>query len=166
MCDALCAPLEKALDELELRDHDEDEQQRHEDTVRDVEFGGEDIESEEVDAIVTPHLDKAFELSPDSAEAIAVRGYHHLRRHRYEEAKANFDRALQLNPNDVETMIGTSTLMAGWNAAVYVAQVDETRLNEAMSTGDYLDVTAEVLHEHQGLWFNNECFVVSSSRHS
>ena len=45
MCDALCAPLEKALDELELRDHDEDEQQRHEDTVRDVEFGGEDIEA-------------------------------------------------------------------------------------------------------------------------
>ena len=56
MCDALCAPLEKALDELELRDHDEDEQQRHEDTVRDAEFGGEDIEAIAGAAVVEDHM--------------------------------------------------------------------------------------------------------------
>ena len=62
-------------------------------------YGGEDIEKEDVDAIVTPHLAKALELSPESAVAIGVNGYHHLRRYRYQEAADAFDQALALNPN-------------------------------------------------------------------
>ncbi len=56
--------------------------------------------------------------------------------------------------------IGTSTLLAAWNAAVYVAQVDDRRLMDAMTESKYLDVTAEVLRKNGGLWFLDEAFVV------
>ncbi len=62
-------------------------------------FGGEDIDRKEVDALVTPHLEKALELAPDNPEAIAVKGFHDLRRFRYEPAEQAFDRALALNPS-------------------------------------------------------------------
>jgi TolB-like protein/Flp pilus assembly protein TadD len=62
-------------------------------------FGGKDIKKEDVDAVVIPHLAKALELSPASSEAIAVNGYHHLQRFRYQEAADAFDRAITLNPN-------------------------------------------------------------------
>ncbi len=68
---------------------------------------------------------------------------------------------LQLNPNDVVSSIGTSTLLAAWNAATYVAQIDEQRVTDSMQHGAYLDVTTQMLEKHQGMWFNNECFVVS-----
>ena len=38
--------------------------------------------------------------------------------------------------------IGTSTLFAAWNAAIYVAQVEDDRLAEAVADGRYLDATA------------------------
>ena len=62
-------------------------------------YGGKDVKKEDVDAIVTPHLAKALELSPESPEAIGVNGYHHLLRYRYQDAAEAFDRALALNPN-------------------------------------------------------------------
>jgi hypothetical protein len=60
-----------------------------------------------------------------------------------------------------EAEIGTSTLLAAWNAASYVAQIDDERLAEVMSGDDYLDATAAALRRHGGLWFNNETYVVS-----
>jgi hypothetical protein len=68
---------------------------------------------------------------------------------------------LQLNPEDIDSNIGTSTLLAAWNAATYVAQIDDSRVTEAMSGGRYMKATEEVLSKHKGLWFLNECFVVS-----
>jgi hypothetical protein len=59
---------------------------------------------------------------------------------------------------------GMSTLMAAWNAAIYVGQVEDERLEEAIARGTYLDSTRRVLRRHGGLWFNDECFVVSRSR--
>ena len=56
--------------------------------------------------------------------------------------------------------IGTSTRLAAWDAAVYVAQIDDDRINRAMSDGAYLDATAEVVARHGGLWFVDESFVV------
>jgi len=76
-------------------------------------------------------------------------------------AQPQFRFHLQLNPNEVNTGIGTSTILAAWNAAVYVAQIEDERLNAVMQSGAYLDATAKVLEKHQGIWFNNECFVVS-----
>lgn len=64
-------------------------------------------------------------------------------------------------PDELAESIGTSTLYAAWNAAVYVAQIEDRRLEEALASRDYLEATAKVLHRHNGLWFNNEGFVVS-----
>jgi hypothetical protein len=66
-------------------------------------------------------------------------------------------------PNEISSAIGTSTLMAAWNAAVYVAQIEERRLDQAMHEGRYLDATCEVLQEHGKLWFQNESYVISRS---
>ena len=55
---------------------------------------------------------------------------------------------------------GTSTLFAAWNAAIYVAQIEDDRVERATLDGKYLDATAEVLRSRGGLWFNDETFVV------
>ncbi|MGV3555796.1 MAG: hypothetical protein ACO1OD_11125 [Croceibacterium sp.] len=59
-----------------------------------------------------------------------------------------------------DTFIGTSTLLAAWNAATYVAQIEDERLTAAMSSSAYLDVTREVLRRHGGLWFNDETYLI------
>lgn len=70
-----------------------------------------------------------------------------------------FTYELQLGVRELESAIGTSTLLAAWNAAVYVAQIEDARLSEAMTDGRYLKATRDVLQRHDGLWFENECFV-------
>ncbi|OED39274.1 hypothetical protein AB833_17300 [Chromatiales bacterium (ex Bugula neritina AB1)] len=57
--------------------------------------------------------------------------------------------------------IGTSSLLAAWNAAVYVAQISDDRIDEAMQSSAYLEATREILEKHGGLWFLNESFVVT-----
>ncbi len=67
-------------------------------------------------------------------------------------------------PDEIEaqdTRIGTSTLLAAWNAATYVAQIEDERLAEAMTSSTYLDATREVLQKHGALWFNDESYVVT-----
>lgn len=67
-------------------------------------------------------------------------------------------------PSEVAGSIGTSTLFAAWNAAIYVAQVEDDRLEPVISNDGYLEATREVLHEHGGLWFYDESYVVSRRR--
>jgi hypothetical protein len=55
-------------------------------------------------------------------------------------------------------------LLAAWNAATYVAQIEDERLEEVIAENDYLDATRSVLNEYNGLWFNDESFVVSRRR--
>jgi hypothetical protein len=43
---------------------------------------------------------------------------------------------------------------------VYVAQIEDVRLNEMLQSGDYLQATKNVLQRHGGLWFQDESFVV------
>jgi hypothetical protein len=64
-------------------------------------------------------------------------------------------------PNEIGDRIGTSTLFAAWNAAIYVNQIEEERLDEVVETGAYLKATQSVLQKHGGLWFNDESFVVT-----
>ena len=68
---------------------------------------------------------------------------------------------LHAMPDELGESIGTSTLLAAWNAAVYVAQIEDDRLVEAMSGGAYLEATRAVLRKHGGLWFEDESFVVT-----
>ena len=63
--------------------------------------------------------------------------------------------------SEVGDSIGTSTLLAAWNAAVYVAQIEDGRMTEALATTTYLDVTRATLRRHGGLWFNDELFVIA-----
>jgi hypothetical protein len=74
--------------------------------------------------------------------------------------RATFSYAMHALPSEISASIGTSTLFAAWNAAVYVAQIEDARLNEAMSGREYLDATSEVLQKYGGLWFNDETYLV------
>ncbi len=71
-----------------------------------------------------------------------------------------FEYRLHSMPDQVGNSISTSTLLAAWNAAVYVAQIDDDRLNKVLNSGDYLEATREVLQHHGGLWFLDETFVI------
>ena len=77
------------------------------------------------------------------------------------ESHSFFRYSLHVMPNEVTENIGTSTRLAAWNAAVYVAQIDDDRINRAMSNDIYLNATAEVIARHGGLWFVDESFVVT-----
>jgi hypothetical protein len=57
--------------------------------------------------------------------------------------------------------IGTSTLLAAWNAATYVAQIEDQRLADAMSANTYIEATRDVLREHGALWFWDECYIIA-----
>ena len=76
------------------------------------------------------------------------------------ESHSFFRYSLHVMPNEVTENIGTSTRLAAWNAATYVAQIDDERITRAMSDGAYLDATAEVVARHGGLWFVDESFAV------
>lgn len=67
---------------------------------------------------------------------------------------------LRVMASEVGPSIGTSTLLAAWNAAIYVAQIPDDRLRAVLAEGRYVEVTAEVLRRHGGLWFVDESFVV------
>ena len=75
--------------------------------------------------------------------------------------EAVFQFRLHTMPSEEAEHIGTSSIVAAWNAATYVAQIDETRLAEATSSGVYLDATRRIMQTHGGIWWNNERYVIS-----
>jgi hypothetical protein len=87
-----------------------------------------------------------------------------LRYHPYADHRAEFSYAMHMQPMEISSTIGTSTLLAAWNAAIYVAQIEDDRVHDAMSRGDYLHATRAVLQQYQGLWFTDESFVVTRQR--
>jgi hypothetical protein len=84
----------------------------------------------------------------------------------YADARSLFRYDMHTLPSEISETIGTSTLFAAWNAAVYVAQIEDQRLSEAISSGAYLEATQSVLREHGGLWFWDESYVISRKRDS
>jgi hypothetical protein len=80
------------------------------------------------------------------------------------EARSVFRYAMHTLPSEIGDRIGTSTLFAAWNAAIYVNQIEDERLDAVVKTGAYLAATQAVLQRHGGLWFNDETFVVSRRR--
>src|SRR5436853_5172790 len=67
-------------------------------------------------------------------------------------------------PSEIGDRIGTSTLFAAWNAAIYVNQIEDERLDAVVTSGAYLEATQKVLQKYGGLWFNDEAFVVARRR--
>ncbi len=85
----------------------------------------------------------------------------------YSDDRSKFRYQMYTLPNEIDaeaTSIGTSTLVAAWNNATYVAQIEDGRLTEAMTSGLYLDATRQVLKKYNGLWFNDESYVISRKR--
>lgn len=81
------------------------------------------------------------------------------------DEKSLFRYEMHTLPSEIGDRIGTSTLFAAWNAAIYVCQIEDERLDAVVTTGSYLEATQDVLHKHGGLWFNDETFVVSRRQH-
>ncbi|MGJ4942766.1 hypothetical protein ACQR1W_19475 [Bradyrhizobium sp. HKCCYLS1011] len=80
------------------------------------------------------------------------------------DARSIFRYRMHTLPDEVSGPIGTSTLFAAWNAAIYVAQIEDNRLSEVVRDGRYLEATDRVLKKHGGLWFNDETYVISRRR--
>ena len=83
----------------------------------------------------------------------------------YADKRSIFRYDMHTLPSEVGgRSIGTSTLFAAWNAAIYVAQIEDERLEDVIAEGGYLDATREVLNRQGGLWFYDESYVVSRRR--
>jgi hypothetical protein len=82
----------------------------------------------------------------------------------YADARALFRYDMHTLPTEISDSIGTSTLLAAWNAVVYVAQIDDARLAAVLGERAYLDATREVLQKHGSLWFMDESYVISRKR--
>jgi hypothetical protein len=82
----------------------------------------------------------------------------------YADNRSLFRYDMHTLPSEVSESIGTSTLFAAWNAAIYVSQVEDDRLELVHGAQRYLDATREVLRRHGGLWFWDESYVISRRR--
>ncbi|HXH46827.1 MAG TPA: hypothetical protein VNK51_23690 [Bradyrhizobium sp.] len=82
----------------------------------------------------------------------------------YADNRSIFRYDMEALPNEVTGTIGTSTAFAAWNAAVYVAQIEDDRLTEMTQNGRTLDAARDVLRKYNGLWFLDESYVISRRR--
>jgi hypothetical protein len=82
----------------------------------------------------------------------------------YADQRSLFRYEMHTLPSEISSSIGTSTLLAAWNAAIYVAQIEDDRLSDVNSDRRYIEATREVLQQHGGLWFYDESFVISHRR--
>jgi hypothetical protein len=77
------------------------------------------------------------------------------------DAEAIFRFHLHTMPSEEAEHIGTSSVVAAWNAATYVAQIDDERLATATAAGDYLAATRQVMQRHGRIWWNDEAFLIT-----
>jgi hypothetical protein len=82
----------------------------------------------------------------------------------YADQRSLFRYDMHTLPSEISDSIGTSTLFAAWNAATYVAQIEDERLAAAVNDGRYIAATREVLQKRGGLWFHDESYVISRRR--
>jgi hypothetical protein len=82
----------------------------------------------------------------------------------YSDQRSLFRYDMHTLPSEISASIGTSTLLAAWNAAIYVAQVEDDRLADVNADRRYVDATRDVLQKNGGLWFYDESFVISRRR--
>jgi hypothetical protein len=80
------------------------------------------------------------------------------------DAESLFRYHMHTLPSEIGDRIGTSTLFAAWNAIIYVNQIEDERLESVLQDGSYLQTVQDVLQQYNGLWFNDESFVVTRGR--
>ena len=84
----------------------------------------------------------------------------------FSDDRSIFQYKMHTLPTEVDSSIGTSTLYAAWNDAVYVAQIEDDRLEEIPDATAHLNATRKILRKYGGLWFNDESYVVSRTKRS
>jgi hypothetical protein len=80
------------------------------------------------------------------------------------DAESLFRYEMHAMPVEAQEHIGTSSILAAWNAAAYVAQIDERRMAEAVASGAYIEATRSVIEGYGGVWFNDESYVIRRER--
>ena len=68
---------------------------------------------------------------------------------------------LRALPNEIQGGIATSIIFSGWNVAIYVNQIDESKVIEAEKSQQYQKIVSKIIDQNNGLYFNNEMFVIS-----
>jgi len=71
-----------------------------------------------------------------------------------------FNYEMHTLPNEIGNSIGTSTLLAAWNAATSVAPIEDKKPEAAMTEDVYINATRQVLKKRGGLWFQNESYTI------
>ena len=107
------------------------------------------VPKSETEQVIAEHINRALELSPNLPEAIAIRGLHHLKRFRYDEAQTDFNRALELNPNYAPAYL--------WRSETYYQQtryLDMLADKEKAYTLDpmSLDISAQLAYDYGSFW--------------
>ena len=108
-----------------------------------------------------PFLHNRHDLLKEVKHELAAAG-RDLNFNAYSDQRSLFRYDMHTLPSEISSSIGTSTLLAAWNAAIYVAQVEDDRLAEVGNR--YIDATRSVLRERGGLWFFDESYVISRRR--
>ena len=100
------------------------------------------------------------ELLAEAARQLSRPADRDLVMEEWDDARSVFRYEMRTMPVEAKEHIGTSSILAAWNAAAYVAQIDEQRMEDAVAFGAYHDVTRSVLQRHGRVWFNNESYVI------
>ena len=87
-----------------------------------------------------------------------------LRYFLYTDSSSLFCYQLHTLASKISRNIGTSILRTSWNAAVYMAQIEDAKFMKVLRKGGYLEETEKNLRAHGDLWFTNELFTVSRGR--
>ena len=110
-----------------------------------------------------PFMHSRHDLLKETKQELGAAG-RDLNFNAYSDQRSLFRYDMHTLPSEISASIGTSTLLAAWNAAIYVAQVEDDRLADVNADRRYIEATREVLQQHGGLWFYDESFVISRRR--
>jgi len=115
--------------------------------LEEEEFGKAD--KGEVDEAVLPQILAAMELAPNLPEAVAIRGLHHLKRFRYDAARSDFDRAIELNPNYAPAYLWRSdTFYEQEKYLDMLADEEKAYTLDPMS----LDISSQLAYDYGSFW--------------
>lgn len=90
----------------------------------------------------------------DEVERVLGVSARHYRFEAMSDEESLFRFHIRTLPTEIEAEadIRSSTLLAAWNAASYVAQIEDSRLSSAIGAHHYLDATRAVLRKRGGLF--------------
>jgi TolB-like protein/Flp pilus assembly protein TadD len=94
----------------------------------------------------TPHLERAFELEPNLAEAWLVKGLIVRNRNQFDEAEQAFEKAIELDPNNDSALFNNSLLLF-WDRAKPEPALDliEKAIEISPATAEYKMHKADIL---------------------